>query len=261
MSSPLPPEILDLIAGHLRDEPMALKACCVVSKSWIYRTRKHLFASVEFDATKCHVELWKKAFPDPSNSPARYTHNLYICGIPPISAADTGTGGWINTFHNLACLHLECLDPVKGRQVSLVPFHGLSPTLRSLNLTTIYSEVLDLICSFPLLEDLALDYLGLGGGAWNTPPTSPKFTGSLTLKAYGTIFPLACRLLTLPGGLHFAKITVDCYHEDGESTRDLISACSDTLESLNVYCYIPGAPPSASTSSQYLTATREYSQI
>ena len=48
MSCTLPPEILDLIIDHLHDEPATLKTCCVVSKSWVPRTRKHLFALVEF---------------------------------------------------------------------------------------------------------------------------------------------------------------------------------------------------------------------
>ncbi|KAF9645264.1 hypothetical protein BDM02DRAFT_3073690, partial [Thelephora ganbajun] len=52
MSSPhqshLPPEILDYIVDLLHDEPETLKQCCLVSKSWVSRTRKHLFANVEF---------------------------------------------------------------------------------------------------------------------------------------------------------------------------------------------------------------------
>ena len=163
MSPSLPPEILDLITDHLRDEPTALKACCVVSKSWIHRTRKHLFAHVEFNAQKSHIKLWKKTYPDPSNSPAHHTRSLSICGIPLIPAADIDVGDWIHTFHNLVHLHLESIG-CEGRPVSLVPFHGLSPTLRSLSLRAISSEVLDLICSFPLLEDLALASLSPGSG-------------------------------------------------------------------------------------------------
>ncbi|KAF9789198.1 hypothetical protein BJ322DRAFT_1000595, partial [Thelephora terrestris] len=45
----LPPEILDLVTDNLSDEPSTLKACCLVSKSWVPRTRKHLFASVKFN--------------------------------------------------------------------------------------------------------------------------------------------------------------------------------------------------------------------
>jgi len=67
MSPDLMPELLDLIVDHLRGELTTLETCCVVSKSWVPRAQKHLFAHVEF-----HVELWKKAFPDPSTRHLRY---------------------------------------------------------------------------------------------------------------------------------------------------------------------------------------------
>ena len=42
----LPPETLDNIVGLLHDKPGALKECCLVSKPWVPRTRKHLFAEI-----------------------------------------------------------------------------------------------------------------------------------------------------------------------------------------------------------------------
>ena len=76
MSRSLPPELLDLITDHLHDELAAFKVCCVVSKSWISRTRKHLFAHIQFRLPKHPIELRKQAFPDPSNSLARYTRTV-----------------------------------------------------------------------------------------------------------------------------------------------------------------------------------------
>jgi hypothetical protein len=242
----LPPELLDLVVHHLRDEPTTLKACCVVSKPWIHRTRTHLFACVEFYARKSHTELWKKRFPDPSTSPAHHTRSLSIRGIPPITTTDTDAGDWISTFHNIVHLHLES----GGSEDSLIPFYGLSPTLRSLRLTTTPVEVLDLICSFPLLEDLMLLSLGPGSDSWNTPSTSPKLTGTLALRTFGGVWPVVRRLLDLPDGLHFTKITTACFAEDVKATTGLVSRCSDTLESLSVYCYMMGAFPSVSTSGQ-----------
>jgi hypothetical protein len=247
MSPSLSPEILDHIVDHLHDDPTALKACCVTSKSWIHRARKHLFAGVVFSAPGSRIERWKKAFPDPSNSPAHYARSLSICYISIVTARDAG--GWIHPFHNLAHLHLESLDWDRSL-ASLVPFHGLSPTLRSLSLRVTYLEVLDLICSFPLLEDLALFSLRRENNVWNTPLTSPKLTGSLNLRAVDGIRPAVRRLLDLPNGLHFAKIMIVCHDEDVESTMGLVSRCSNTLESLEVSYYAPGAFPPASTSGQ-----------
>ena len=258
MSPSLPPEILDLIVDHLHDEPTALKACCVVSKSWIQRTRTHLFASVQFHPSTSSIELWKKAFPDPSNSPAHHTRSLVIGGIPIVTAADADEGGWIRTFHNLVHLHLE--SP-RREDVSLVPFHGISATLRSLRLVCTSPDILDLMCSFPLLEDLALISPSRGSDAWNIPPTSPKLTGFLDLSMFGGIRPLAGirpfagRLLSLPNGLHFTKIAVRL-DEGIHSVIDLVSMCSNTLESISVFYYTPGMPPLASATDHYLTACR-----
>ena len=252
MSPSLPPEILDLITDHLRDEPTALKACCVISKSWIHRTRVHLFARVEFHAPKSHIELWKKAFPDPSNSPAHHTRTLSIHGIPLITASDTDVDGWIRSFRNLVHLYLDSIGG-EDRDPSLVPFYGVSSTLRSLRLGAFSSEILDLICSFPLLEDLALDYHTPVGDTWDTPSTSPRLTGSLNMRAFGATLPVVRRLLGLPNGLHFTKITVACIEEDVKPAMDLVLACSGTLESLTFWHLTPGTFISASMSDQYLT--------
>ena len=121
-ASSLPPEILDLILNHLHDEPTTLGACCVVSKSLIQQTRKHSFACVEIFALESHIELWKKASPDPSNPPARHTRNLSIRGLSLVTAVDADVGGGIRTFLHS---HLECNGP-KDHRVSLTLFHGLS---------------------------------------------------------------------------------------------------------------------------------------
>ena len=176
MSPPLPPEILDLTVGHLHDDPATLKACCVVSKPWVPRTRKHLFAHVEFHHSRSPIELWRKAFPDPSNSPAHHTQSLLVAG----PAANMGDADLIRTFHNVEYLtfSLTC-------RAFLVPFYGLLPAVRSLRLLYSTSSVFDLICSFPLLEDVALDLPYSEGDGQNTPSTSPKLTVSFTCGRAG----------------------------------------------------------------------------
>jgi len=95
MSDPrLPPEILDNVVDLLHDESDALKVCCLASKSWISRTRKHLFAHVDFP-TAAYLESWKETFPDPSISPACYTRTLIIECADTVRAADAEEGGCI----------------------------------------------------------------------------------------------------------------------------------------------------------------------
>ena len=258
---PLPPEMLDLIVDFLHDEPDALRACCLVSKSWVYRARGHLFAHVEF-SLKSHIKLWKRTFPDPSNSPARHTRSLSIRRSPVVTFVDTGVGGWTRTFSGIVRLHVDIRGFGGGKKVSLIPLHGLSSALKSLRLaygsSTPSSEIFSFVCSFPLLEDLAL--VSLGGNSeideWKVPSTSPKLTGTLDLRMLGGIRPAVHRLLELPSGLHFSKISVACLKEDVGSMVDLVSKCSDTLESLSIYYYIVGAVVlSAFVVGQYVNTT------
>jgi len=251
-----PPEILDLIVDQLHDELAALKACCVVSKSWVPRSRRHLFARVAFDAPESSVESWMETFPDPSNSPAHHTRSLSIRGLPAAVAAGTDGSSWVRAFQHVVTLNVDTRE-WDDSQVTFVPLHGLSPTLKSLRVTYSFiplSEVFNLICSFSLLEDLALISLDPNGSddGQNTSSTSPRLTGSLYLETSRGIRFVVRRLCNLPGGLHFSKVAVRCFNEDAESTMDLVSRCSDTLESLKISYCIPSTFPSTSKTRQLI---------
>ena len=174
MLSTLPLDILELIVDDLHDEPATLKACCLVSKSSIPRTRKHLFARIEiYDSA---AESWMKAFPDPSNSPTHYTRSLAIFKPSTVPAAFLDVGGWIRAFDKVVSLHVEMFQGDDSRH--LVSLHGLPPATKSLFLacTSVASpELLSFVCSFPL-EDLALIPYDLGSvsGGRNVPLASPN---------------------------------------------------------------------------------------
>jgi hypothetical protein len=159
MSSPrLPPEIFDYIADLLHDQRETLKRCCLVSKSWVPRTRKHFFAAIGFQSEE-RLKLWKKAFPDPSISPAYYTKTLFVDCPQVVVAADAEPGGWIRGFSRIVHLSVGNRRLSVDGSFSLVPFHGLSPNVKSLYITVHAlppSRMINLIFSFPLLEDLAV---------------------------------------------------------------------------------------------------------
>lgn len=253
----LPPETLDIIIDNLHDEPTTLKACCLVSKSWVPRTRSHLFARVVFDGSPgSRILRWKKTFPDPSNSPAHHTRTLFVCNLRTPTTADTDVTGWIHTFCNVIRLEFMFVD-----RAALGPFYGLSSTIRSLHLSDSTAGVSDFICSFPLLEDLLLMDLSPESGAyeWDAPSTSPKLTGFLDLRTPGVTCPVTRQLLNLPGGLRFSKIHVKFDDDtEAEAVKKLVLACSDTLESLTTLCRASCAFPSASITNKYLTAIRRY---
>ena len=58
----LPPELLDHIVDFLHDNQTALRNCCLVSKSWIPRARKYLFAAIEFHREET-LKSWRETFP------------------------------------------------------------------------------------------------------------------------------------------------------------------------------------------------------
>ena len=226
----LPPEIFDLITKYLCDYPAALKACCLVSKSWVPRIQKHLFAHIYFGDGESSVDSWTKAFPDPSNSPAHHTRFIWISD----TLSDEST--WVRSFCHIEALAIHAYQLADTIDTSLIHLHGLSPTLRSLQLAHhSISEAFDLIYSFPLLEDLTLRCWpenDAEGDEWVAPSTSPKFTGTLHLVDH--VRSIARRLLALPDGPHFTKIVIQCPGKDAGSTKDLVLRCSDTLESLLV---------------------------
>ena len=243
MSSPyLLPEILDYIADLLHDELETLKRCCLVAKSWVPRTRKHLFADIEFQ-TEEHLRSWKQGFPDPSTSPACYAKTLLVGCSQVDVAADAEADGWIRGFSRVVRLVVHAYEPF-----SPIPFHGFSPVPKSLHLDAPAlppSRLINLILSFPLLEDLAVvafyeasvdDDDGSDRPLTAVQPSStPTFTGTLELYIKGGMESVARQLLSLPGGIHFRALVLWRFQEaDLLTTMALVEGCSHTLECLGI---------------------------
>ena len=248
MSSPhLPAELLDHIADLLQDTRDTLKSCCLVSKSWIPRTRKHLFADVAFNSPE-KLQLWKNAFPDLSTSPARYTRSLSI-SYPAlgVTTTDAQDGGWIPTFSRVVHLEVDTWTTAVNDLVCLIPLHGFSPVVKSIHIvftSNHSSHIFDLICSFPSLEDLSAignDAFDIGSDGPEGQPTfaqplsRPALTGSLELSVGTGMDPFLSRLLTLQGGLRFRKLQLICHRpRDISLATALVEGCCATLEDLIV---------------------------
>ena len=246
----LPAEMLDHVVDHLHDTEDALRNCCLVSKSWIPRARKHLFADVYLPTAES-LQSWEETFPDPSTSPACYASTLSVGCPHVVTTADAEIGGWIRCFSRVVYLDVD-IDGLfaDAGSVSLVPFHGFSPIIKSLRVTAAVLSswrVLGLILSFPLLEDLAMmaHYEAPadtddGPGEDETPagaqPSSPPMlTGSLELFLGIGTKQFTHRLLSLAGGIHFRKLTLTwCHEEDLPLIMGLVKECSRTLESLDI---------------------------
>lgn len=245
----LPEELLDHVVDLLHDTRDTLKSCSLVSKSWIPRTRKHLFARVGLHR-EANLQSWKNTFPDPSTSPAHYTQTLSIVFPLVITAADAGEGGWIPTFSRV--VHFEVDIRKTSPPVTLVPFHGFSSAIKSLCVTFADfppARVSSLIHSFPLLEDLSAVSYGRFNGddrfdekpVTTQPSSPPAYTGSLVLFLKTGMDPIVSRLLSLPSGLHFRELSLAWNHShDVPLTMALVESCSSTLESLCINCHLIG---------------------
>ena len=236
-----PAELLDQIVDHLHDTSDALKRCCLVSKSWVPRTRRHLFADVNFRTEK-DLRSWKNAFPDPSTSPACYTKNLIWCP-EAVVAADTEEHGLIPAFSRV--VHFEV--GISGSEASLIPFHGFSPALKSLRITCTgltSSPILNFLHSFPLVEDfsvIACDTLLIDNADEQPTIIQPPLTGALKLSAFGGMDSIISRLFFPSNGIRFQKLelSLNC-EEDVQPISALVEACCLTLEFLEISVGIYG---------------------
>jgi hypothetical protein len=248
MSDPhLPEELLDHIADLLYDERDALKSCCLVSKSWNPRSRKHLFANVEFLRTE-NLKSWKTIFPDPSTSPAHYTKSLSVKHPVIATPSDAEEGGWIRAFSHVVQFSIDIDGTDDYEYLILIPFHGFSPVIKSLLISFSNfpsSRIFNLVRSFPLLEDLSVITTnffpirdrGLNAQPAETPSSSPPvLTGCLKLSMGCGMDEIASRLLLQLNALCFRKLDLSWIfaREDVSWTRELVARCCLTLESLSI---------------------------
>ena len=236
----LPPEICDSIIDLLHNEPQTLGRCCLVSKSWIPRARKNLFAVIRF-SSRAKIDKWKEVFPDPSNFPALYTHTLEVNYFTRDTSADVVEGGWIPNLSRVVRLELHL-----GSKANFAPFYRFSHTVKDLCVecsSLPYLPVFNLVRSLPFLEDLFLSDIRAdpnpddSDGVHIVVPslTSPPLTGSLKLSLGSGISNAVRPLLDMPNGLHFRKLTLSLFGRgDFRYIPELVAACSATLEYLCV---------------------------
>ena len=99
------------------------------------------------------------------------------------------------------------------------------------------SDVLSLVYSFPLLDNLMLAGRPTASDTQVIPLTPPKFSGTLCLGVFRgvNIDIMVNHLSSLPNGIRFrGLILLWNYSRDLPSMTNLIFACSQTLESLDI---------------------------
>ena len=135
-------------------------------------------------------------------------------------ATDPRVGGLIQIFPRVVRLGLTIPENLDRLEISLVPFHNFSPSIKSFHVCFVFlqcPQVSDLVRSLPLLEDLALSGHSLLGNNPHGPQTdvlsaSPVFAGSL-LTMPGGMENATRRLLDQPDSLRFRKFVFSWFRE------------------------------------------------
>ncbi|KAF9789273.1 hypothetical protein BJ322DRAFT_1041709 [Thelephora terrestris] len=112
----LPQELTDYIIDFLHDELETLRQCCLVSRTWVSRTRKHLFRTIRFKSS-ADLNAWKKAFQNPLSSPTYHTRCL-IVNRTRVATAILEESGRVQSFSNV--VRLELSSCMKGSHFQFI---------------------------------------------------------------------------------------------------------------------------------------------
>jgi hypothetical protein len=233
-----PPEVVDHIID-LTSNHRTLQACSLVAKSWVARSRMHLFRDVLLFSHR----RWQKDMSVGPTSPAIYTRTLTL--VQP----NTPQGKWINThnlypflshlrdFKNVENLILDGWDSSKFSAGGLKKYFGhFGAHLRSLELDgerMSPESFLIFLGLFPNLEDLSVKEPIRGAEASVAPAVLPKLSGRLTIRVHTTnLFPSICKF-----PLRFQEI---CLEEHPHDYQELINACAKTLVDFRAMSLRPG---------------------
>ena len=229
----LPQELLDEIIGHLADDFTSLRRCAIAATAFVPSCRRHLFRRIVFRPH--NIPTWKTTFPDPSTSPAAYTHEIRIHLAPdePMRLAE-----YMPYFLNARDLTLiggSCESGDWIQSLGELPSSVRSLTMKFASITN--SQVLEILEQLPNLDDLSLCAFK---GAGFTPEAGEilkgRYGGKLDLLLTEDFHASIARsLLNAPEGLGFKSIKALCNtEEDFPVYVDLVTGCRDTLADLDI---------------------------
>ncbi|CDO74971.1 hypothetical protein BN946_scf184945.g43 [Trametes cinnabarina] len=165
----IPPELCDLVLDQLHEDKRSLRACALVSRSWLARAQHHLFWSIYLDWSNCYS--FSRLL---SNNPSLADHmkTLEIEGAFGIFSMDRLHGATLDAWlravppwlpHRL--LHLNKLElALLTIDSDLVRrFFGQLPSVSHLTLwacaLTTFDVFAELFLSLPLLKRLSIAFI------------------------------------------------------------------------------------------------------
>ena len=167
-SAHLPQELVDTVIDELKNDIGSLRACSLISKPWVYRSRKYLFATVNLPTFL--LRRWQDTIPtNPVELPDPHYHVQSLSLYPSTgSAAFCIPETFVNhlsSFTQVSRLTItnslweEWTNAFSDRALVSRYFGGFGRTLRRLELTRVYLNmaVLEgLLDIFPWLEEILI---------------------------------------------------------------------------------------------------------
>jgi len=236
----IPQDVVDEILDHLAADSNfeSLRACALVSRSWIPSCRRYLFHTA--DLTRWKMNRWLNAFPVPEESPAHHVRDLRI------------SIEWSNWFHDKFLEHAPWFTNVQRLYLlggggdylgsRLSSLWRLPESITSLTVDASYGVTLagiwDIMARLPNLNDLSLrgffipadrrELLEIG--------TVPRggIGGELVLPGVHGNAVATKMMLEILTGSPFSKVEITCAHEYMPLIIRLVEACSKTVVKLTL---------------------------
>ena len=244
----LPPEIVEIIIGHLIYDTPSLLACSLTCSSWYIAVVPHLHQTLT-----TRTKHWpNKNFIWPK--PLRHMHRLgllplvknlqvyegYLPGLRLFTPGrlDCRTLRHFFALTNVQELEIDHLDIPRCMPRARRYFKNILPTLRSLSLRGPLgsrSEIIYFVGLFQHLDDLKLCYNPRSysrrpvDGPTLIPLFAPPLRGRLTMTSVSNV-NLLNHMVRLFGGIRFRYM--DLFNVERE--RFWIDACTETLETLRL---------------------------
>jgi hypothetical protein len=240
----LPQELIDKIIDEVAqcDSTHTLRACCLVRKRWVERSRRHLFNEISLYATD-HFGGWIKFIPLGPNGPYHHVRSLtYRQGaavLGPKQLLDLYPGHF-TSFTRLESLQIFNLSLRRFTPTSMKKVFGpVGHFMRKLvvkDVVLTLNSLLMFLVHFPRLETLHLgDNLSMVPEKKKQPPNLPNLAGELVLGPMGSVHRLfVLELSKLP--LRYSELDVEFrwHSEILNAIAHLILTCSPILEKLTL---------------------------
>ncbi|KAF7365553.1 hypothetical protein MVEN_00428600 [Mycena venus] len=157
----LPQELVDETLDRLKGESSSLKSCSLVCRSWVLRSRRHLFEHIRLDSRNILVLRDLLRRPNCTLSP-------HVCSIEAIrcigslddhsfdeSAADLRHLINVRTLELALASHPNRADPSFCKREFFTAFPSVTRLVLSCGFDSLgFNLLVDMICLFPALQEL-----------------------------------------------------------------------------------------------------------